>query len=349
MIVAFLTRLLALLRGPLVTLCLCASVPLIVPGCAPRGDTPQPYAVGLARAEGRAGARLVVRPGTVVILDGRESGFAGGPEIAGAGAGRMVWHWRQLSGPKAPMTRADLASVECRPVAEGLCIFELTVSSGSRRSLPVLVEVEVRRDAPGPAESGAGTVADHGGDGTRPVRRNSGPTTEFALLESDLGELVRVFAARTGITLRVDPGWLRPEDFGRRPLTFMARDVPPGVALELAARLAGADFIRDGKDSAVLTAGYGWLRSARQEARFYPAPAGLVPAGGDAAGLKELLRESCRAAIFACPDSSVEWQPGLAGVNVVGPSSLHRRVRETLEALSRVEAAPPAEIGRAHV
>jgi hypothetical protein len=310
-----------------------AALVLLAAGCGPRDDAPQPYAVGLVRAEGRTGVRLAVRPGTVAILDGGESGWPAAAGTRPAGD-PLVWRWRQLNGPRLQLARADLASIECRPTAEGLYIFSLVVSSGKRESLPALVEVEVRRDAPA-APDGPGEAP--------PAGPPAGPGADFALLESSLDELIRVFPAKTGITLRVDTEWLRPEAFRERQLSFMARRVPPEVALELAARLAGGHFVRDGKDSAMLSAGCGWLRGIRQEARFYPAPTGLIPADGTAKAFEELLRGGCRAALFACPDASAQWQPGLSGVNVVGPESLHARARELMTALTSREASPPAE------
>ncbi|HOX07340.1 MAG TPA: hypothetical protein PK280_13130 [Planctomycetota bacterium] len=318
-----------------------AVVLLLAGGCAPREGGAQPYAVGLVRADGRTGARLAVRPGTVVVLDGSQSGLAGS-EPAGRGDDgvRLAWRWRQVSGPKVGLARADLSATECRPVIEGLYIFSLVASSGGRESLPVLVEVEVRRDAPAGGEGGAGER----GQGDRPaVRRPEGQTAEFALLESSLEELIRVFPARTGITLRVDPEWMRPEGFRARRLSFMARDVGPETALELAARLAGADFVRDRRDSALLSAGLGWMRSAPQEARFYAAPAGLIPPGGDSRAIEEILGSACRPALFACPDSSVQWQAGLNGVNVVGPASIHDRVCAIMAALVERNPTPPPE------
>ena len=303
-------------------------------GCDPRGEPSAPYAVALARADSRTGARLAVRPGTVVLLDGSESGLAGGAPGASESAA-LAWRWRQVVGPKLHLPRADLARTECRPAAEGQYIFELVVSSGARQSLPVLVEVEVRADAPAsPAETGPPPP---------PPRRPPGSGADFALLESDLTELIRVFGAKTGITLRVDPDWLRPENFRERPLTLMARNVGPPVALELAARLAGAVYVRDGKDAAYLTAGLGWLRRERQDARFYPAGPGLVRPDGSSRDLEELLRQGCRAALGACPDASIHWQPERSGLDVVGPESLHRRVRDMLAALASAQAAPPSK------
>jgi len=318
-------------RSLAVGLLLAAALPAAT-GCGPRGGPSAPYAVALARADGRTGARLAVRPGTVVLLDGSESGMPAGP--AGAPeAAALAWRWRQVVGPKLALARADLARTECRPTAEGQYIFELIVSAGARRSLPTLVEVEVRADAPaGTAEAGPPPPL---------ARRPAGSGADFALLDTDLTELIRVFGAKTGITLRVDPDWLRPESFRERPLTLMARNVRPPVALELAARLAGAVFIRDGQQSASLTAGLGWLRRQRQDARFYPAGPGLVRPDGSGRDLEELLGQSCRAALWACPDASIHWQPERSGLDVVGPESLHKRVRDILAALAPAQAAPP--------
>jgi hypothetical protein len=311
----------------------------VASGCAPKQTAaPRPYAVALARAPGKAvGTRLVVRPGTIVILDANESGLTS-PGGAADAAVRpdLAFRWRQTAGPEVRLARNDMASVELRVVDEGFYRFEVVASAGEARSLPSEVEIEVSARAPAPAPVSLPGTSD-------PAQAAEPRGANFALLETDLGDLVRVFPVRTGLTLRVDEEWLRPEEFRERPLSLMARNVTPAAALEMAARLAGpgAAFVRDGRDSAMLVAGYGWLRREPQEAHFYPVPASFAPADGSE--LTELVRASCRAALIASPDFSIQWRADPAGVQAVGPASMHRRIRAALEAFSADPGAPPAE------
>ncbi len=290
-------------------------------GGVPGGD-PRPFAVAMARSGGRSGTRLAVAPGSVVILDGAESGVD-------RGRAELRYAWKQTSGPQVRIARPDLVRTECRLAAAGTYRFELVVTARRFRSRPSPVIVTVR--------AAAADGDDPPKNGGRPPA--AGREASFALLESNAEELVRVFGAKTGLTLRVEPGWMRPEELKLRPLTFMARRVSPDLALEMAARLLGADYVRDHRDAAFLTRGMGWLKRQRQGARFYP----TVRLGEEK--LAALARESCRGALFARPGSSVVYDRRRRGIQVIGPVSMQGRVEALLAAVApegrRLAARPP--------
>jgi hypothetical protein len=308
----------------LLLLALAAGASGCVPGPA-SAPGPRPFAVAMVRAGSRAGTELAVRPGTVVTLDGAESG-------TDTGEGELAWNWRQTSGPQTTIARRDLARSEVRLPRPGTYVFELVTSCERHSSRPSTVTVEVSAGAAG-------------NPGQEPPVTPPGPpaparTADFALLDSNAAELIRVFGAKTGYTLRVEPGWHRPEELEKLPLTFMARKVSPEQALEMAARLVGGGYVRDRSDAAFLAAGLGWLGSERQSARFYPTT-GLTPEGRGEK-LLGMVREACRGALFACPGSSVEYERRHAGIQVSGPVSMHARVRVMLAALSaQMRKLPP--------
>ncbi len=284
---------------------------------------PEPFAVAMARAGESAGTRLAVAPGTVVILDGSESG-------TDPGKAELTYLWRRTAGPQAKIARADLASTEVRLEKLGSYTFELVVVCAGKKSLPSPVNIEVS------ARAGS-TSATNGEDPSASPRPER--TATFALLDSDAEELIRIFGARTGMTLRVAPEWMRPEELKKIPLTFMARGVTPRVALEMAARMLEAPYVRDRSDAAFLVRGMGWLRAERQKARFHPTP-GIAPAGrGDE--LLALARETCRGALFACKGSSVNYDRRRDGLHVTGPISMHARVEALMRALGDGRAALP--------
>jgi hypothetical protein len=72
-----------------------------------------------------------------------------------------------------------------------------------------------------------------------------------------------------------------------------------------------------------------------------PVPASFAPAEG--AEPIEMVRASCRAALIASPDFSIQWRANPAGVQAVGPASMHRRIRAILEALSADPGPAPEE------
>ena len=307
-------------------------------GCRPVSDEKDildPYAVAMVRCAGRIGTRLKVGPGSVVVLDGSKSGAAGG---GGGGENPLPlrYLWRQTAGPRIKLARPDLVRTECHLRAEGLYAFDLVVrvggggGGGGRESVPATVKIAVRAGAPRVLP---------GGEPAPETEQPEGPRADFALLDSDAEELVRIFAVRTGITLRVDPEWLRPEELRERPLTFMAREATPPVALEMAARLAGGSYVRDREDAAILTVGLGWLRSERQGARFYPV-SGLGEPDGDAR-VENLVRAACRGALSECPGADLELAGDPPGLQVSGPVSLHRRVEDVLAELAAEGARLP--------
>ncbi|MHC4913853.1 MAG: PKD domain-containing protein [Planctomycetota bacterium] len=317
---------------------LCFALAAGTAGCLPANGSaagPRPFAVAMVRAGGRAGTELAVRPGTTVLLDGGESG-------TDTGGGELAWKWRQTAGPKTRVTRPGLARSEVLLARPGTYTFELVTSCGRHASRPSTVTVEV--SAGGAVRPGQQPPPPPP-DPPPPVR-----TANFALLDSNAAELIRIFGAKTGYTLRVEPGWRRPEELEKVPLTFMARKVSPPQALEMAARLIGGRYVRDRSDAAFLAAGLGWLRSERQSARFYPTT-GLTP-DGRGEELLNLTREACRGVLFACPGSSVAYERRHAGIQVSGPVSMHARVRALLAALSaemkKLPPRPPASIDERH-
>jgi K319L-like, PKD domain len=283
---------------------------------------PEPFAVAMARAGRSAGTRLTVAPGTVVILDGSESG-------TDQSKVELTYSWKKTAGPQASIARPNLASTEVRLDHAGSYSFELVVVCAGKKSLPSPVSITVVK------RSGS-TSATNGED---PVASHSPRTATFALLDSDAEELIKIFAARTGITLRVAPEWMRPEELKNIPVTFMARGVKPDVALEMAARMLEAPYVRDRSDAAFLVRGMGWLRAERQKAHFHPTP-GIAPAGRGGK-LEALAREACRGALFACKGSAVTYDRRRDGLHVTGPASIHARIESLLGALGDDHAALP--------
>jgi hypothetical protein len=296
-------------------------------GCRQAGDRPQsgpvPFAAALARAGGSADTSLVVRPGTVVILDGTASG-------ADRQAADLEYLWRQTGGPTVRIRRPRLPRTEVLLAAEGQYRFALVTSCSGRRSEPAPVRVTVTAQRRGLA---LGPTA--GPLGPRPggTRRAA-----FALLGSNAGELIRIFAAKTGITLRVAPEWMRPEELRDIPVTFMARKVSPAAALEMAARLIGAPYVRDSAEGAFLAPGLGWLNSEPSSARFYPTA--LITPPGRGEELLALVREACRGALFACRGASVEFDRRRDGLHVAGPASMHARIASLLAAIGSSASLP---------
>jgi len=289
-------------------------------GELPADQKPYPFAVAVARSGAEAGTTLVAAPGALVILDGTASG-TDRPKA------ELSYLWRQDSGPAVKIARPDLARSEVRLAASGTYVFELVTSCAGRRSEPSPVTITVKA-------RGAATGVPAGEDQTG---SKTGPrTATFALLASNAEELVRIFGARTGMTLRVAPEWMRPEGLKGIPVTFMARKVTPRVALEMSARLLGAAYVRDRTDAAFLTRGLGWLRAERSTAHFYPTA--LIAPPGRGGKLHELVREACRGALFACRGSSVVYDRRRDGLQVTGPASMHARVRSLLAAIGSERA-----------
>ncbi len=289
------------------------------------GKKPLPFAVAVARSGDEAGTELVVKPGALVVLDGSISGTDHGKV-------EISYSWRQASGPKIRIAREDLVRTELRLVKEGAYVFELVTSCAGHRSSPAPVTVTVV------TKDTAQTDPASGGNPRTPPE--AGPrTATFALLDSDAEELIRIFGAKTGLTLRVAPEWMRPEGLKRIPVTFMARKVTPGVALEMSARLLGARYIRDRSDAAFLARGLGWLRAERNTARFYPTT--LIAQAGQGKKLLELVREGCRGALFACKGSSIIYDRRRDGLQLTGPASMHARVESLLAAIGSNQASLP--------
>lgn len=303
-------------------------------GCRPpTGSAPErtnPYALALARCGDSAGASLRLPPGSVAVLDGSDSGLAG---HAAGDRGRLRYSWRQVAGPAVRLARTDLARTEAVFRSAGDYVFELTVTAGGETSEPCPVRITVAADARAPAPPTPGTP-EPGATSTAartPVPAPAGRSADFTLLASDGAELVRVFGEKTGLTLRVDPGWQRPEDLARRPVNFLARNVPPDLAIEMAARLLGGTLVRDRRDAAYVTSGLGWLSAEPQLARFYPL-ATKAPVD-DGRAILELAREACRGPLFACPAARIDFDAARGGLQATGPGSMHARLAALVEEL----------------
>lgn len=124
---------------------------------------------GVALPRAAAQATGVVSVGEPVALDG--SGSA-----PGAG-GTLAYRWRQVSGPAAGLTDADLAVATAVPFATGSHVFELVVSEGGAVSVPAKVRIDAGSARPVAVASGPAVVqAGHkvrldGSGSTGPARK----------------------------------------------------------------------------------------------------------------------------------------------------------------------------------
>lgn len=112
-------------------------------------------AAGGALPVASAAAPAVAAVDVPVTLDGTRS----------AGAGGLVYQWRQVSGPAAGLTRADRAAATVVLFQPGSYEFELAVSGASGTSLPSRVRIEGRaRGAAIPVAVASAPASAHAGD-----------------------------------------------------------------------------------------------------------------------------------------------------------------------------------------
>jgi hypothetical protein len=299
-------------------------------GCRERSGNQQPavkpFALALVSYDSRTAVSMRVIPGAVVLLDGSRSGTTGGGGRAG-----LSYAWRQTSGPRARIFRPRLATTEIRLARSGRYCFELVTSVAGLGSQPSRVTVTVSPDAGvGTGDSGEGSekTSTNKPDKTDPAA--VGGRADFALFRSNAEELIRVFPAATGITLRVDPAVMRPEALAAIPVTFLAHNISGEASLEIAARLIGLHYVRDGIKGAFLTTGTAWLHRKPEITRIYPL--GGVPGG--TAKATRLVRECLRGVLFASGKKAVKFHPKTVCLHITAPALVHKWVRSLLASLS---------------